>query len=93
MDTIKKGVAKVLNRIGYKMFIDLEFSMPPYTSIGAFDSEIVEYGFVIEDDNGMIITEETSLVNPTNELGITDRTLDFLSLKKEDFNLILKNTF
>lgn len=85
MDTIKKGVAKVLNRIGYKMFIDLEFSMPPYTSIGAFDSEIVEYGFVIEDDNGMIITEETSLVNPTNELGITDRTLDFLSLKKEDF--------
>lgn len=85
MDTIKKGVTNVLNRTGYKMFIDLEFSMPPYNSNGTFESEIVEYGFIIENDEGQIIDEETSLVKINDKNGVSDRTLDFLNLKKEDF--------
>ena len=36
MDTIKSGVQHVLNKPGYKMFIDLEFKMPPYNPSDEF---------------------------------------------------------
>ncbi len=86
MDTIKKGVVQVLNRYGYKMFIDLEFSMPPYNSKGHFNSEIVEYGFTIEDEQGIVVYEASSMVKINDPDGISDRTLDFLNIKKEEYN-------
>lgn len=86
MDTIKRGVQKVINRDGYKLFIDLEFTMPPYDhSGGTYPSEIVQYGFILEDNDGQIIYEDSSLVKVNNKEGINSRTLDFLNRKKEDF--------
>lgn len=86
MDTIKRGVLKVLNREGYKLFIDLEFTMPPYDYVGGtYPSEIVQYGFILEDNDGQIIYEDSSLVKVNNKQGINSRTLDFLNRKPEDF--------
>ena len=85
METIKSGVQHVLNKPGYKMFIDLEFTMPPYTPNGEFESEIVEYGFIIEDEQGIVVHEATSLVQINDKNGVSDRTLDFLNLTIDDF--------
>lgn len=86
MDTIKRGVQKVLNREGYKLFIDLEFTMPPYDYTGGtYPSEIVQYGFILEDNDGQIVYEDSSLVSVDDKNGINNRTLDFLNRKKEDF--------
>lgn len=86
MDTIKRGVQKVLNREGYKLFIDLEFTMPPYDYAGGtYPSEIVQYGFILEDNDGQIVYEDSSLVSVDDKNGINNRTLDFLNRKKEDF--------
>ncbi|MBR2891097.1 MAG: hypothetical protein IKC22_01810 [Bacilli bacterium] len=85
MDTIKDGVKHVLNKPGNKMFIDLEFTMPPYNPSGEFESEIVEYGFIIEDENGIILTEESSLIEINDKNGVSDRTMDFLNLDQDDF--------
>ena len=87
MDTIKRGVQRVLNREGYKMFIDLEFTMPPYDyDGGTFPSEIVQYGFIIENTYGEVVYEDSSLVKVRGKRGISQRTLDFLNRKPEDFN-------
>ena len=86
METIKRGVVKVLNREGYKLFIDLEFTMPPYDYAGGtYPSEIVQYGFILEDNDGQIIYEDSSLVKVNNKHGVNSRTLDFLNRKPEDF--------
>lgn len=84
MDTIKSGVQHVLNKPGYKMFIDLEFTMPPYNPSDEFESEIVEYGFIVEDEEGVIVHEASSLVKINNKNGVSDRTLDFLNLTNDD---------
>ena len=84
METIKSGVQHVLNKPGYKMFIDLEFTMPPYNPSDEFESEIVEYGFIVEDEAGVIVHEASSLVKIYNKNGVSDRTLDFLNLSNDD---------
>lgn len=85
MDTIKRGVVKVLNRSGNKMFIDLEFTMPPYEYHGGtYPSEIVQFGFTIENDFGEIILEESQLVKISHPDGLSDRTKDFLKIDDSD---------
>lgn len=84
MDTIKSGVQHVLNKPGYKMFIDLEFTMPPYNPTDEFESEIVEYGFIVEDEDGAIVHEASSLIKINDKNGVSDRTLDFLNLTNDD---------
>ena len=88
METIKSGVKHVLNKPGYKMFIDLEFTMPPYNPTDEFESEIVEYGFIIEDEDGIVVHEASSLIKVNDKNGVSDRTLDFLNLTNEE----LKNS-
>lgn len=84
METIKSGVKHVLNKPGYKMFIDLEFTMPPYNPTDEFESEIVEYGFIIEDEDGIVVHEASSLIKINDKNGVSDRTLDFLNLTNEE---------
>lgn len=85
--TIKDGVRKLLKKDTYKMFIDLEFTMPPYNyqhkGDVVFYSEIIQYGFYIEDGNGLLIDSSFGTIKPKCELGMSDRTIDFLGLSKE----------
>lgn len=78
---IKNGIKSVLDRTGYKMFIDLEFNMPPFGMRGKFPSEICSYGLIIEDNDGLVVYESSSFVKVNYELGITDRTIEFLNIK------------
>ncbi len=80
---IQDGVKSLINKPQNRLFIDLEFSMVSPLSRGA--SEIVQYGFILEDKDGNIIMEDSSLVNPQNKKALNIKTLLFLSRTLEDF--------
>ncbi|HHX79683.1 MAG TPA: hypothetical protein GX692_01265 [Acholeplasmataceae bacterium] len=83
--TIRKGVKRVITRIKYKLFLDLEFSLPSYFKTMVHVPEIVQYGMVLEDEQGNIIFEDGSLVKPTKKYALNQRTLKFLSKSRSDF--------
>lgn len=84
---IKNGVEKVLNKDGYRMFLDMEFSMPPYSHQHGdpFKAEIIQYGIYLESADGAYVKSVESLVKPTYYEGLNDRTFDFLGLSMKDF--------
>ena len=73
--TIKKGVKKLLDKINYKMFLDLEFSLPAYYQSMPHVAEIVQYGIVIEDKDGNIVFEDSNLVNPKKKYSLNSKAL------------------
>ena len=87
IDTIKMGVASVLNRNTNKMFLDMEFTMPSYdfNNEKPFVAEIIQYGILIENADGQVILSDSSLVKPKNQSGLNARTFNFLNIEKEDF--------
>lgn len=82
---IKQGVKKVVNKDGYKMFLDLEFTMPPagYVHGSGFVSEIIQYGYILEDSDGNIISTSWDMVRPKYEMGINPRTAEFIKSSEE----------
>lgn len=83
ISVIQDGVKSLINKPQNRLFIDLEFSMISPLSRGA--SEIVQYGFILEDKDGNVIMEDSSLVNPQNKKALNIKTLLFLSRTLEDF--------
>ena len=86
ISTIKQGVKKIFSRDGYRLFLDLEFSMPPhgYVHGNVFVSEIIEYGLYLEDNEGNLITTEWGMIKPRHEIGINSRTIEFLKISEND---------
>ena len=92
--TIRKGVKSLINKPHNKLFIDLEFTMPSYYQTMPHVQEIIQYGIVVEDKEGNIVFEDSSLVKPNKPYNLNGRTLKFLSRKKSDFdNAISYNEF
>jgi inhibitor of KinA sporulation pathway (predicted exonuclease) len=81
---IRRGVKSLINKPENRMFLDLEFSLPSNNSYHI--PEIVQYGFVVEDKDGNVIMEDSSLVKPLRKSALNSRTLKFLSLEYKDFN-------
>lgn len=86
LHTIRNGVKKLLDKIKYKMFLDLEFSLPAYYQTMPHVAEIVQYGVIIEDSNGNIVFEDSNLVKPKKSYALNNRTLKFLSRRREEFD-------
>lgn len=86
LSIIKKGVKKIFNRDGYRLFLDLEFTMPPhgYVHGGGFVAEIIQYGLYLEDDKGNLITTESGMIKPSYALGINSRTTEFLNITERE---------
>lgn len=91
LETIRKGVQRVLNKNGYRMFLDLEFSMPPYSNSAGKDfiAEIIQYGFYLEDGLGQVVLKEDSLVKPIIPYALNARTCNFLNLKPSHFKMAI----
>lgn len=87
IDMIKKGVNKLLSKDAYRMFLDLEFTMPSYSYIHGegFKPEIIQYGIYLEDNEGNLVFSDNDNVLPFNKNSISDRTYDFLNLSENDF--------
>jgi len=86
IDTIRKGVRRLIDSNKNKLFLDLEFSLPSYYQSNRHTPEIVQYGLVLEDEDGNIIFEDGSLVNPLRKYALNLRTYKFLKKTKEDFD-------
>ncbi len=86
LSIIKQGVKRIFNRDGYRLFLDLEFTMPPHGYIhgGGFVAEIIQYGLYLEDSDGNLITTENGMIKPTYNLGINSRTTEFLKITEKD---------
>lgn len=82
---LREGISDVINRERNLMFIDLEFSMPPYGYHGTYDSDIVQYGYILVDQKFKIIDQKVQLLKTINNEPISDRTLDFLKKDIVDF--------
>lgn len=81
---IQEGVRNLINQPQNRLFIDLEFSLVSPLVKGA--SEIVQYGVVLEDAEGKVILQDSSLVMPLNKRALNVKTLLFLSRSIEDFD-------
>ncbi len=83
LSIIQKGVRALVNREQNRLFLDLEFSLASQATNGI--SEIVQYGIVLEDTEGNIILEDSSLVKPFHKKSLNIKTLLFLSRGLSDF--------
>ncbi|MFY9421822.1 MAG: hypothetical protein WBK54_07255 [Bacilli bacterium] len=83
--TIRKSIKSLLSKIKKKLFLDLEYSLPSYRNTMVHIPEIVQYGMVLEDENGNLVFEDGSLVKPKRKYSLNSRTLKFLSKTREDF--------
>lgn len=90
IDTIQEGVVKLLNQNHNRMFLDLEFTMPPFQytkdSYGKeFMPEIIQYGIYIENKDGQLLDCDSALVKPVDKKGLNSRTYGFLNLGPNNF--------
>ena len=87
ISTVKKGVNKLINKEQYRLFLDLEFTMPPYDYQhgSGFVAEIIQYGAYLEDPDGNMITSLNANVKPSNNDGLNARTFNFLNISMNDF--------
>lgn len=81
----KRTVRKLINNPHNKMFIDLEFTMPPIYQSMPTMAEIIQYGIIIENKKGDVVFKDSSLINPSRPYNLNKNTLKFLSLTREDF--------
>ena len=75
------------NKEQYRLFLDLEFTMPPYDYQhgSGFVAEIIQYGAYLEDPDGNMITSLNANVKPSNNDGLNARTFNFLNVSMSDF--------
>lgn len=83
--TIRQGVKTLINKDSYRLFLDLEFTMPGYkpTEKNSFYSEIVQYGLHLEDSKGAVIESLSGLIRPKCSCGVNERTCSFIHVSKE----------
>lgn len=83
LNIIRDGLRQIINKPINRLFLDLEFSLPSY---GNSHIEILQYGMIVEDHQGNIILEKSSLLKPLRKNSLNQRTLNFLNLEYKDFN-------
>ena len=83
---IKSGIRRIVNRNKYKLFIDFEMSMPPYSNYKKFVSEIIQVGYVLIDSKGEEILRYSSYIKPKLFPQISLRTIKFLHVNQEDID-------
>jgi len=84
LNEIQKGVRQIINKPNNRMYLDLEFTLGGPKSYNVL--EIIQYGYILEDANGNIISQGSSLIRPMYATSLNKRTLEFLSRKQEDFD-------
>ncbi|MDD3126216.1 MAG: 3'-5' exonuclease [Candidatus Izemoplasmatales bacterium] len=82
ISVIKSGIKNILNAQKHKLFIDFEMSMPPFRNYENFVSEIIQFGMVLTDPNGITIDEQSMFIKPVLYKSISDRTQKFLHISQ-----------
>lgn len=76
---IRNQMKEVLEGFQYRLFLDLEMTMPPYYK-GPFEAEIIQAGYVLSDIDGNILVSDSMYIYPTKYKKISRRTEKFLQL-------------
>ena len=85
-EVITGSLSKFLSSLGNMMFLDLEMTMPSYGFHGSsFQSEIVQAGFILIDNNGEEITRYSNYIKPVVHKELSNRVLKFLNLDYSEF--------
>lgn len=83
---ITGSLSKFLSSLGNIMFLDLEMTMPSYGFHGSsFQSEIVQAGYILIDNNGEEITRYSNYIKPVVHKELSNRVLKFLNLDYSEF--------
>lgn len=80
---IQNGTRVLMNKIGYKMFLDLEMSMHPYKVDKKFKQEIIQASYYLMDEKNNIVEVYDQMIQPTKHKKITKRTIKFLKITQE----------
>lgn len=80
-DDNKEGLKKILNAYRYKMFIDLELTMPAFGEKTKFNPEILQIGCVIVNEEDKIVNYYSNYVKTVHPISF--RTYKFLSLEND----------
>lgn len=86
MKDIQNGTRVMINNIGYKMFLDLEMSMHPYTVDKTFKQEIIQASYYLMDSDDNVIEEYDQLIKPTRHKTLSRRTLKFLKITQSQID-------
>ena len=81
---IKIGIKSLINQNRFRLFIDFEMTMPPYTNYQDFTSEIIQAGYTLTDNEGKVIDEYQSFIKPKLHPELSIRTKKFLNISQED---------
>lgn len=77
---LNKSLIDFFDSLDYKLFLDLEMTMPGFNPNPDFVPEIIQAGFFIVDKEGSIIEKHNYHVRPTKVHRINRRTRDFLHM-------------
>ncbi|MDE6408057.1 MAG: hypothetical protein K2K50_05580, partial [Anaeroplasmataceae bacterium] len=84
---LNSSLADFLNSLGNIMFLDLEMTMPSYNFSGkGYRMEIIQAGYVLVNGQGNEISRYNNYIQPKIHKDISNRTLDFLKLTREEFH-------
>ncbi|HKL60911.1 MAG TPA: hypothetical protein VJY66_00865 [Acholeplasma sp.] len=76
---IRSQMKEVLEAFKYRLFLDLEMTMPPYFK-GPFEAEVIQAGFVLSNNKGEVILTDSMNIKPTKYPKISRRTEKFLGI-------------
>ncbi len=79
---IKSGVRSIVNQPRYKLFIDFEMTMPPYTNYQNFVSEIIQFGYILVDPYDIEVERKQAFIKPVLFPELSKRTIKFLQIEQ-----------
>ncbi|HHX78761.1 MAG TPA: hypothetical protein GX695_03290 [Acholeplasmataceae bacterium] len=85
IDKIRESIKTIVNKDSNLIFLDLEFSLPSYNPKKRTPAEIIQYGLVLTDSFGNVITASKNLVKPNKFYSLNKKTLRFLNRDIYDF--------
>lgn len=83
-EQIKQGIKKVINHQDNILFIDLELSMHPFYKSSEYVQEIIQCGYLLENNQGKIIEKNNFFIKPVLYPKLTKRTIKFLTITQSD---------
>lgn len=85
IEKIRDGIRTIINKTDNLLFLDLEFSLPSYNPNQRNPVEIIQYGLVLTNSLGEIITTSKNLVKPNKFYALNKKTLKFFNREIYDF--------
>ncbi len=85
IEKIRESIKTIINKDSNLLFLDLEFSLPSYNPNRRTPVEIIQYGLVLTDSLGNVITASKNLVKPNKFYALNKKTLKFFNREIYDF--------